>query len=591
MARWFYNRPSEKCDETEIKVANKLRLLSKRWTIRWGFYYADNKGVRREGDFLIFDPMHGLLVLEVKGDRFRQFAPTGRWEGDPDKDKDHPLFQLDQEYAGVLKALGQTEPGWRPVAKALCLPNEVIPEGQKSWQGIPREMIVDGRDLEHFDSIFPRFFGEEPPRDIERHRKVFLETYGKGGRPEDLKHFIDHNEIIFRKQLTRQYQLLDILEGNQQLFIEGGAGTGKTWNAVEKAVRLAEQGEGAHVLLLCYNIALSRFLRDLVSRRKLERGTITVYQWEELAHYLLSACGMESGAPPSDASREDKLRYYDQELPALLLECVREAEFADRLPCFDALVVDEAQDHDTAFPEALNDVTTYVTNATEKTSGECGWWSIYFALLRECTRAPIALFYDTAQRPPFRGRGGFDARLIAGQLSQPAFARLPHALRYTQPIYDFLQTLNSPGTEGLVNQLSEPDDLPEGPEVITVDLKEAGTDEVQAEVERIITGWVEIGYCLPEDVLILHTRTELKTSVLGACEVIAGLPLVEYGSPPEEGKKAIRHLSINRAKGLDALAVIMVGAEPFQKISKVDNQYTYFMGASRAKQMLAIVHG
>ena len=63
MARWFYNRPSEKCDETEIKVANKLRRLSKRWTIRWGFYYVDNKGIRREGDFLIFDPMHGLLVL------------------------------------------------------------------------------------------------------------------------------------------------------------------------------------------------------------------------------------------------------------------------------------------------------------------------------------------------------------------------------------------------------------------------------------------------------------------------------------------------------------------------------------------------
>ena len=591
MARWFYNRPSEKCDETEIKVANKLRRLSKRWTIRWGFYYADNKGIRREGDFLIFDPMHGLVVLEVKGTRFRQFAPTGRWEGDPEKDKDHPLYQLDQEHAGVLKALAETEPGWRPVAKALCLPNEVIPEGQKSWQGIPREMIVDGRDLEHFDSVFARFFGEEPPRDIERHRKVFLETYGKGGRPEDLKHFIDHNEIIFRKQLTRQYQLLDILEGNQQLFIEGGAGTGKTWNAVEKAVRLAEQSEGAQVLLLCYNIALSRFLRDLVSRRKLERGTITVFQWEELAQHLLSACGMESGAPPSEAGREDKLRYYDQELPALLLECVREAEFADRLPRFDALVVDEAQDHDTAFPDSLSDDTTCVTNTTDKTRGECGWWSIYFALLREGTKAPIALFYDTAQRPPFRGRGGFDARLIAGQLSQPAFARLPHALRYTQPIYDFLQTLNSPGTEGLVSQLCEPDDLPEGPEVITVDLKEAKTEEVRAEVTRIITGWVEIGYCLPEDVLILHTRTELKTSALGPCEAVAGLPLVEYGAPPEEGKKAIRHLSINRAKGLDALAVIMVGAEPFQKIRKVDNQYTYFMGASRAKQMLAIVHG
>lgn len=219
MARWFYNRPSEKCDGSEIKVANKLRRLSKRWTIRWGFYYLDNRNVRREGDFLIFDPLHGLLVLEVKGFRFRQFPPTGRWEGDPQKDKDHPLYQLDQEHAGVLKELAETEPGWRPVAKALCLPNEVIPEGQKSYQGIPREMIIDGRDLEMFESVFSRFFDGVQTRDIQRHREVFLRAYGKGGGPVELKHFIDHNEAIFRKQLTRQYQLLDILEGNQQLFI------------------------------------------------------------------------------------------------------------------------------------------------------------------------------------------------------------------------------------------------------------------------------------------------------------------------------------------------------------------------------------
>jgi len=45
------------------------------------------------------------------------------------------------------------------------------------------------------------------------------------------------------------------------------------------------------------------------------------------------------------------LRYCHRELPELLLACVREAEFADRLPRYDALVVDEAQGHDTAFAQ------------------------------------------------------------------------------------------------------------------------------------------------------------------------------------------------------------------------------------------------
>ena len=582
MARWFYNRPSECCDKAEIKVANKLRRLSKRWTIRWGFYYVDNKGVRREGDFLIFDPMHGLLVLEVKGTRFRQFAPTGRWEGDPDKDPDHPLFQLDQEHAGVLAELNATQPGWRPVAKAICLPNEFIPEGQKTFQGLPREVFVDSKDLARIDSVFGRYFDGEPPRNIQTHREVFLSAYGKGLSHSDLRHFIDHNEIIFRKQLTRQYQLLDILEANQQLFIEGGAGTGKTWNAVEKAVRLAESGDGQNVLLLGYNIALSRFLQDLVSRHKLSKGSITVYQWEELAAHVLKACGMDHAPPGADATYEEKQRYYDRDLPEFLLECVCEDEFATSLPKFDALVVDEAQDHDTAFHKDCQ-----VTGD----GSLCGWWSIYLALLNEGTKAPMALFFDTAQRPPFRGRGGFDAKLIAQQLSQPAFARLPHALRYTQPIFDFLQTLSAPGSERLIEQLSEPDDLPEGPDVILVNLENPSQEDVRSEVAKIISDWTNDGYCQAHDILILHARTKLEDGALGPCFQLGGFPLIEYGQAlPDEGA-AIQHLSINRAKGLDATAVIIVGVKPFQQLTEIDHQYTYFMGASRAKQLLAVVHG
>lgn len=582
MARWFYNRPSERCDLNEIKVANSLRRLGKRWTIRWGFYYLDNKGVRREGDFLIFDPLHGLLVLEVKGGRFRQFPPTGRWEGDPDKDPDHPLFQLDQEHAGVLKELTSVEPGWRPVAKALCLPNEFIPENQRTFQGLPRDILVDKKDLQQLDSIFGRFFSGKTPRNIQDHRKVFLRAYGKGGAPDDIKHFIDHNEIIFRKQVTRQYQLLDILEENRQLLIKGGAGTGKTWHAIEKSVRLAEQGEGAHVLFLCYNIALSRLLREILGRRQLEKGQITVFQWEELANHLLDCCGLENQTLLPDASREERQRYYDRDLPELLNECVREEAFSEMLPRFDALVVDEAQDHDTAFTHE---------EGSSSLADDCGWWSIYFALLREGTKAPIVLFYDKAQRPPFRGSGGFDVNLVARGLSQPAFARLPHALRYTQPIFDFLKTLNAPATEALIEQLPEPEDLPEGPDVISRDAAGHQPEAVLKAVESIATHWLEEGYCQPDDILLLHARTELRNSVLGPCDSLVGLPLVEYGQETGGEQKVVRHLSINRAKGLDSLAVIMIGVHPFQMIERSDEHYTYFMGASRAKQLLGIVHG
>jgi len=41
MARWFYNRPTDRCDRHELKVANLLSRLSKRWTIRLGFYNVE----------------------------------------------------------------------------------------------------------------------------------------------------------------------------------------------------------------------------------------------------------------------------------------------------------------------------------------------------------------------------------------------------------------------------------------------------------------------------------------------------------------------------------------------------------------------
>ncbi len=116
-------------------------------------------------------------------------------------------------------------------------------------------------------------------------------------------------------------------------------------------------------------------------------------------------------------------------------------------------------------------------------------------------------------------------------------------------------------------------------------------EEIEAEVNRIIAAWAELGYCRPEEVLILYPRTDLRKNLLGDCRELAGLPLVEYGVPLESGVKAIRHLSINRAKGLDALAVIVVGVAPFASLTRGDDQYTYFMGASRAKQLLAVVEG
>jgi hypothetical protein len=55
-------------------------------------------------------------------------------------------------------------------------------------------------------------------------------------------------------------------------------------------------------------------------------------------------------------------------------EIARDPHFDSR---FDALVVDEAQDHDTSWPGSESDKT------------DAGWWEIYWKLLKEKTNVAL----------------------------------------------------------------------------------------------------------------------------------------------------------------------------------------------------------
>ena len=139
--------------------------------------------------------------------------------------------------------------------------------------------------------------------------------------------------------------------------------------------------------------------------------------WESLARELLEAAGVGWDDPVSPAERE---LYSGDVVPGLMRETL-----CDELivPRFDALVVDEAQDHDTRWP------------GSESGKTDSGWWEIYWKLLRQNTDAPMAIFYDQAQRPLFRQKERFEATRVLKRLSQPARANLLFTLRYSLPIF------------------------------------------------------------------------------------------------------------------------------------------------------------
>ena len=118
--------------------------------------------------------------------------------------------------------------------------------------------------------------------------------------------------------------------------------------------------------------------------------------------------------------------------------------------------------------------------------------------------------------------------------------------------------------------------------MVLCDAQPAG---VAGEADRILTAWFEQGWCRPEQVLVLSRHSQMKRSALETCTSLAGKPLVNH---LERRSGEIGLLSVNRAKGLDALAVILVDYGPWEKLPEADH-VGFFMGASRARQLLAVI--
>jgi hypothetical protein len=576
MIEWILHRPPHASNPAEIRTAERLRGLADSpftWTIIWGYYYQDSRGVRREGDFLILGPAGGLLVLEVKSSLPRHFPETGHWEG---AGGDDPISQLNTEWQGVIHGIkAKGRPPY--VEKALCVPGADAPGDVENFQGIPRNWLVTGNDLDNWVSTWVRIFDNRVTNPVDGlEKRAVIEAFGQGSLPEEKRAFIDHTQELFERQFTSRFALLDQLSENRQLFIHGGTGTGKTWHALELAFRHASEGDGRRVLFLTYNIALTAKLRRIVELRRIERGEVTVLGWEELFLDLCARAGKPFAPPVTGSPRETVLAFYEIELPRRVLEISRDPTLRNTWPTFGALVVDEAQDHDTRWHREI-----------ETLPGESGgWWHIYRLLLKDGGKSRAGIFYDAAQRPPFRAADRFDSEVLTAAWSQPAHVRLQPAVRYTRPLWQFFCDHTSPATAGMIDSLGNGDHLPEGPAPEIHPLP-AGADAC-ALVESILARWKKSGLCDPSEVLILHAQSTLAKSPLGDRGVLAGRNLREC-TEEEDSPDCIRHTSIHKAKGLDSKAVILIGMPTHRDIATDYDHYTWFMAVSRARQLLAIV--
>lgn len=568
MARFSRSCPDDKNNEDEGKVFRFLSTLPEDWLVVWGYHYQDSHDECREGDFLVLDPKGGLMVIEVKGRKNMLVDKMGRWIGPT---ADNPFFQLDAQWQAVMGTINGRLPRDEAlnIARALAVPNI----SRQNTEGLPHlaecgEIILAVEDLKGFKQRWNEVFRSPPFKGFypnDKSRQLFLDSpWGLRFTTHPDKVIGDFLDAEIDRFTRTQFSVIDYLPGYTRFAISGAAGTGKTWLLLELALRWAGRAEGAptrDVLLLCFNKALESHLEAQVTRMAKNASCakrIHVRCWESVVETCLQSIG-EPFAPPAD--KDKRARYFKEDIPAALALASQEHRI---VAAYDALVVDEAQDHDTTSIDLAH-----------------GWWTIYRALLKDPDHALIAVAYDTTQRPLFVGTERFnEAKLLDWIGADAVRLQCPLMLRYSPSLAHYLAPL-AKAIGVLLGQLPALDNSAiDGPAVTE---RTIPSDHVLAAVHEVADQWLKAGLVIPAEILVITAAENWHTKLGNRLADCALVPV------EERSHNNISHVTAGRCKGLEARAVIVVGFYPFALLPE-GYRHSYFLAASRARQLLAIIN-
>lgn len=552
MPTWLYGTDRRSAPNSEKEFAKAIRSLPCSFTVLWRYFYRDSQrgDLVREGDFIVQGPEGHLLVIECKTSGLSFNRSSYNENGKPVDDPTEQIFaQRRWVLAQAQDRFGKQCPF---VGAVIFLPQLIAPLGDvQAIHGIPREYLIGLEEIKEFPAWWQKCFAK---RKSTRATGLLQAIAPQAGVKTNARTGPWIKDELARI-LCAKFHFLDSLRQNPRLFVQGGPGTGKTWMAVKTARRWAELGK--KVLFLCFNLELESRLRAFFPGKSIE-----VHSFESLARKLLG----QLHAPEDSAALAS---YWWESVPLKLLEHVTSTDFK---PQHDALVVDEAQDHDTTFAPGIG-----------LRDQEAGWWSIYFHLLEKGPQAHIAVFFDPFQR--MIGRLGiFDPSVLESALGNPVRLHLDQPVRYTRQIREYLSRLVSPSTRHLAASMVSSPSLPEGPEIQII--RVGSPSQERHAVQKLLHDWSRDEYLKPEDFLVLF-RSVSKTPRWAAADRLGPFH-IHRGKSVAPGK--VHMTSIKKARGLEEKAVILTGLPSWLKIkSDAELAHLYFTGASRAREYLAIV--
>ncbi|MFM9376715.1 NERD domain-containing protein [Gordonia sp. VNK21] len=409
-----------------------------------------------EADFLVAVEGAGIVCLEVKGGEvwhdgqdWLQARPSGPPKViDPVEQARGALYAL-REYVEGHPAWTQGRLRWDHL---VLFPHSRVGR-DFALPDCPRWKVIDRDQL---DQLFPliRRVPLQKQQDLPMLSEIGIAQLqttlaGRGLPQRDVVARSLENETRADLLTAEQATLLGAIALLQRVEVRGGAGSGKTFLALEQARRLTK--DGLRVALLCYSHGQSSYLKRTVAGWKYNEKPAYVGEF----HQLGVGWGAAS-APPESVRTAQTQDFWEHELPAEMTRLAQELTPERR---FDAIVVDEAQD----FAD--------------------GWWPPLLAALTDPEESGIFLFSDEAQRV-FDRTGSPPVPLVP--------LVLDHNLRNTRQIASSFSPL-----VGQRMRLRGGD----GPEVTVVPCaREEAVDVADDQIEALMdAGW------RPEDLALLTT--------------------------------------------------------------------------------------
>lgn len=593
--------------------------LPNTFSVYHSFHWTEERNTPREIDFIIFHPEKGFLVLEVKGGRI--LIENGEWITENKSGAYHisdPFRQVqDNMYFLLHFYKKQSKHAFPGIASygvcfpdTTCVPAHAHPE-------MTRTNILFNHHLDDIarwiDGLYRTPYygfdrGVMTPEAVRAFQKIVQPTLHL---PLSIRAALQQQKKELAHINLFQDYLLDIFEDKHKVAIQGAAGTGKTWIAIKKAIRLVSQGK--RCLFLCYNNLLSKQLKDFTNqyiqteedKEKLDIFTFHAFSNHIFSDYIDSVVknddtqkkllfalahtlypdydikviegfiGLLSNIKQErkDASilqqfqaldhriatlldallTESKEGYFNFNVPMALLTLLEDNSYL--VEKYDAILIDEGQDF-------------------EKTWCDC---IAYF--LENKKKRIIYIFYDNNQNIFMKKKQLPIIDLISKYNVHPYLYKLRKNIRNTKSIYEFATTHTHLGTTAQAVDVEGIE-----PYEYTVDSEE----KARKLVSKIVAELIQEHNIINSQIIVLTDRS-VDQSIFRAHTEIGNFQLTKSGKGNSRNYIALR--SVGRFKGLESDIVILVLHPPAKEKEDTENRNELlYVGYTRAKFLLYVVN-